>query len=256
MNPIRCLVRGAAPLLAALLATAASPVTVQAEPVAALIIDDIGYRRSEALRAMALPAPIGFAVLPHSPHGKEMAERAHARGREVLLHQPLTPEGGRRVGSAGIGLGMSPRAIAMVLSQNLAVVPHAIGVNNHMGSAYTADPVAAGHFARVVGRHHRHLFVLDSRTSARSTLFEAARGERLRAVQRDVFLDHVADEAFVHQQLDLLVATARRRGTAIAIGHPYPETLRVLEQRLPTLGVRLVPPSAIVKRRAGPGPAD
>lgn len=221
----------------------------QAEPVLAIIIDDIGYRRTEALRALHLPGPVALAVLPHSPAGAEMARRAHAIGKEVLLHQPLSARNGRAMGPTGISLGMSTNTIAAVLSDNLAAVPHAVGINNHMGSAFTADRQAVASFARALHHLDGQLFVLDSRTTPDSGLYRAARQRNLRAASRDVFLDHVVDHHSIHRQLDLLVATARRRGTAIGIGHPHAQTLDVLDARLPGLGVRLVAPSAIIDHR-------
>ena len=215
----------------------------------AIIIDDIGYRRAEGLRALRLPGPVALAVLPHSPAGAEMARRAHASGKEVLLHQPLSARNGRALGPTGISLGMSAQTIAVVLSDNLAAVPHAVGINNHMGSAFTADQQAVASFARAVHHLHGRLFVVDSRTTPDSGLYRAARQRNLRAASRDVFLDHVLDHHSVHRQLDLLVATARRRGSAIGIGHPHPVTLDVLEARLPGLGVLLVAPSTIIDHR-------
>jgi len=52
---------------------------------------------------------------------------------------------------------------------------------------------------------------------------------------RDVFLDHEQTEEFVDQQFQLLIQTAKKKGTAIGIGHPHTVTVDYLEKHLPEL---------------------
>lgn len=59
------------------------------EPVISIIIDDIGYRLHEDLRAIGLPGQVAFAIMPHSPHARKMSALANELGKEVLLHLPM-----------------------------------------------------------------------------------------------------------------------------------------------------------------------
>ena len=59
--------------------------------------------------------------------------------------------------------------------------------------------------------------------------------EGVPATRRDVFLDHTRSVEAVAREFERLKAKARKQGHAVAIGHPFPETLEVLEQQLPLL---------------------
>jgi polysaccharide deacetylase 2 family uncharacterized protein YibQ len=131
--------------------------------------------------------------------------------------------------------------IAATVETDLASVPGAVGVNNHMGSAATADPRVMRAVARVLSR--RNLFFVDSRTTDATVAFDAARDARVRTASRKVFLDDVQREDAIEISLAGLVEKAKADGTAIGIGHPYPATLAVLDRELPKLssrGVKLV----------------
>jgi len=142
----------------------------------------------------------------------------------------------------------SDAEIAAILDSDLDSVPGAVGVNNHMGSAATADPRVMHAVARVLSR--RGLFFVDSRTTDATVAERTAEEESVPSARRRVFLDDVATEAAVRAQLDEAVAKAKAEGSAIAIGHPYPATLEVLEKELPNLadrGVRLVKVGELVR---------
>jgi polysaccharide deacetylase 2 family uncharacterized protein YibQ len=58
-----------------------------------------------------------------------------------------------------------------------------------------------------------------------------------------VFLDNNKDKTYINAQFLELVKIARRKGSAIAIGHPHPETIEVLTKNLLDIekfGVKLV----------------
>ena len=67
-------------------------------------------------------------------------------------------------------------------------------------------------------------------------------------IKRKVFLDDTQNEADIRVQFNRAVQLARRNGSAIAIGHPHPSTVRVLQQMLPTLpsDITLVRPSDLL----------
>ena len=116
-------------------------------------------------------------------------------------------------------------------------MPGAVGVNNHMGSAATADPRVMRSVAGVLS--DRGLFFLDSRTTDATVAERVAEEASVPAVHGACFSTTSRPPTPCRAQLAELLRRARREeGSAIAIGHPYPATLAVLERELPGLGER------------------
>ena len=221
---------------------ALTALAIAAGPAVAIIIDDIGDREADGRRVVALPGPVALAFLPHAPYTDTLAEVAHAAGKEVMLHLPLQAENGKDPGPGAILLDTGEAEFARIFATNIAAVPHAVGVNNHMGSLLTRHP---GHMAWLMQAiaAERTLFFIDSYTAAESVALTLAREAGIPAARRNVFLDSDPSVDAVEFQFDRLLAVARAEGSAIAIGHPYPSTLEVLERRLPELareGITLV----------------
>jgi polysaccharide deacetylase 2 family uncharacterized protein YibQ len=162
----------------------------------------------------------------------------------------MEPEGYPRVrpGPGVVLRSQSDEEIRRVLESDLASVPGAAGVNNHMGSAATADARVMRAVAGVLAA--RSLFFLDSRTTDATLAQRAASKASVPNAARRVFLDDVATEDAVQDRLRELVRRAKEEQSAVAIGHPYAVTLRVLERELPKMveeGVRLVKVGELVR---------
>lgn len=216
----------------------------------AIVIDDLGNELGPAERIALWREPVAGAVLPGVRWSAESARALSRGGKEVLLHLPMEPAGYPKVrpGPGVILRGQSDAEIVRVLEEDLDSVPGAVGVNNHMGSAATADPRVMRTVASVLSQ--RGLFFLDSRTTDATVAERVAEEASVPAAHRRVFLDDVATPAAVRAQLDELLRRARTEGSAIAIGHPYPATLAVLEEELPGLGkvgIRVVRVTELVK---------
>ena len=110
-------------------------------------------------------------------------------------------------------------------------IPGIRGINNHGGSRFSEDPIRTHWLLEEV--QNRDLFFIDSRTTAKTAFANMAKTLDMRFGQRDVFLDNVRNEKAIIAQLELLKQRALKQGNAIAIGHPYPETLTVLAAKLP-----------------------
>jgi polysaccharide deacetylase 2 family uncharacterized protein YibQ len=229
--------------------TPAPPSRGDGKPRLAIIIDDLGYDRAIAARFLSLGIPLTLAILPHSPHQKQIAEMVREKGCEVMLHLPMEPVEYPRIqpGPGALLTSMEPDRLIAQLQEDLRVVPHVIGVNNHMGSRMTAISSQMNQIFSVLKK--RGLFFIDSRTTSETVCRSSARLFRVPFAERDVFLDHVVDAAFVQRQLERLLARAAKRGVAIGIGHPNALTWTVLERNLPLLrsSVQLVPASTVVR---------
>lgn len=220
-------------------------------PAISIIIDDLGNRRLDGLRAIELPGPIAYAVLPHTPYGNRLAAVAYQLDKEVLLHVPMASDEDKALGPGGLTRAMQQREIHATLDAGLASVPHVTGLNNHMGSALTRNSLAMRLVMDWMNRQG-DLYFVDSLTTSRSVALDSAREAGLPAIGRDVFLDPVADTALIRRQFMRLVEIAREQGTALGIGHPYPETVRVLRDVLlkPSYyGVQLVSVRELIARR-------
>lgn len=219
------------------------------QPRVAIIIDDMGYDRALAEKFIGLNAGLTLAILPHSPHQQAIARLAHAHGAEIMLHLPMEPSEYPEInpGPGALLTSMSPDELLNVLEENLQALPHVKGVNNHMGSKMTAHSEQIYQVFSVLKR--RGLYFIDSRTTEASVCQPSARLLRLPFAQRDVFLDHVQDPAFIRKQVRELVRVARQKGEALGIGHPHAATFNTLRDVLPELRqqVELVPASYLVR---------
>ena len=224
------------------------------KPRLALVVDDMGHQMGPARRLLALDLPITLSLLPYAPHTREIAALAAQHQVEVLVHLPMEPASYPRMdpGPDALLTKMDPQTLRRLTLANLARVPGAKGVNNHMGSAFTQDARALGPVLEVIKQ--RGLFFLDSLTATRSRVLPVARRLGLPYAQRKVFLDHDPSPRAVTRQLEHMLALARSRGQVIAIGHPHASTLAALERMAPRLRqeMEMVPVSALVHRPGEP----
>ncbi len=217
-------------------------------PVISIILDDMGKTLDSGRRVIALPGPVACAFLPRAAHSRELAGAAHAAGKEVMLHLPMDSVDGRPLDAGAVTLDMTRAEFAKVVESNLAALPYVRGVNNHMGSLLTRHP---GHMLWLMQELRRHapMFFVDSRTTVATVARQVAEENGVPSTQRNVFLDNTLDMAALDRQFDRLLSLARKHGSAVAIGHPYPQTLALLERRLPGLrreGIELVPVASVI----------
>ncbi len=201
-----------------------------------LIIDDMGNGMSLGQRAIALPGPINYAFLPHSPSSKILAESAHRHGKEVMLHIPMSNLQDLTTGPGTLRPIMEHQQFLETLYENLAAIPHVRGVNNHMGSLLTQLREPMGWLMSELKQ--RNLYFIDSRTSPLSVAESQANAHQLATRHRDVFLDNERTPEAIGKQFERLITLAKQQGIAVAIGHPHPETLEFLERAIPTLADR------------------
>jgi uncharacterized protein len=219
-------------------------------PVIAIIIDDLGDRLADGLRATSLPGQVTCAILPQTTYSRRLAEAAHASGKEVMLHQPMEATNGQAMGPGGIDRSMDRQTMLKTLQANLASVPYARGMNNHMGSLLTRMIEPMAWLMRALHKR-KNFYFIDSATAVHSVARRIAQEQSVPSMRRNVFLDNNRDETAILNQFTRLVARARREGVAIGINHPYPESLAVLEKVLPHIsefGVRLLPVSELINQ--------
>lgn len=193
----------------------------------AIIIDDMGIHRHIDEQFLGLDLELSFAFLPYGPFTGELEEKAWAGGHEILVHMPMEPEDPQwDPGPDALYVQDSLEEMAAAVEKNLALVPHATGVNNHMGSLFTGDRPAMHRFLELIRR--KGMYFIDSCTSAESIGMEEAHAMGIRTARRQVFLDNVQNRDDICLQMEELVRIARKNGEAIGIGHSCETTLTAL----------------------------
>lgn len=193
----------------------------------ALIIDDIGYSQQRANRFLALDLPLTFSILPQLPNSTNLARTIQGHNHEIMLHQPMEPFN-RRLdpGPGAIYVKDPAQRITRTLLDNLNTNPLAIGVNNHMGSRFTANSGKIEAALKVI--KDQGLYFVDSVTSPRSVAHQTACNLGLSSSYNRFFIDLVVRESSIYNSLVRLEGSARKHGYAIGIGHPHPATARAL----------------------------
>jgi polysaccharide deacetylase 2 family uncharacterized protein YibQ len=225
-----------------------APVTAQ--PMIAIVIDDMGLDRKRSAEVMTLPGPLTLSFMTYAEDLAQQTATGRAHGDEIMLHMPMEPQA-RHVdpGPNALLTGLDDEELRRRVVWGLGRIDGIVGVNNHMGSKFTESQ--AGMTIVLEQLRARGLFFLDSRTTPHSVGLATARQMGVPTVGRDIFLDNFMTDPEVARELAQTEAVARKNGVAIAIGHPHDATIAELRQWLPTAaakGFRLVPVSAIVAR--------
>jgi polysaccharide deacetylase 2 family uncharacterized protein YibQ len=217
----------------------------------ALIMDDMGNSLETLDELIALRRPVTVSVLPYGTYADETARAAHENGLEVLLHLPLESVNNHEAMANTEGMilaGMAEPDIVRSFESSYARVPFTAGTNNHMGSRFTAERDLMRAILRPL--RMKGLFFVDSRTTSKTVALDEARRMGIPSIERDVFLDADADRGRIRGRLIELFQKARKKGHAVGICHPFPETLAVLKSSfflLDSYGLEAVPVSRLVR---------
>ncbi len=210
-------------------------------PKLVIIIDDIGNNRFLDTRTAQLPGPVTLAILPHRPFSKDIAKLGHQLGKDIMLHAPMESLNNRKLGEGALTQELNQEQFSAILQYSIDSIPHISGVNNHMGSSLTENPQAMDWVME--GLIANGLFFVDSKTTPRSVAGQKARQYQIDNLTRHVFLDNESTPQYIDRAFKQALKISKRNGFALAIGHPYPETIEYLENTLPTLkeqGILLV----------------
>ncbi|OQY11487.1 MAG: hypothetical protein B6I31_04830, partial [Desulfobacteraceae bacterium 4572_19] len=225
------------------------PIIKSKKPKVAIIIDDMGYDIEIAEKLLELDAELTFSMLPFSPFQKTISKKIYDKNCEIMLHLPMEPHQYPRIkpGPGALLTAMTPNQIDWQLAGDIAEVPYAVGVNNHMGSKMTERSEQLRQIFIVLKK--KNLFFIDSRTTKDSRCRQSAKLLRLPFAERDVFLDHLQVEEAIQRQIQILIRKAIKNGSAIGIGHPHQVTYKVLKQELAHIKKRvdIIPASQLVK---------
>jgi len=202
----------------------------------AIIIDDLGHKYNEGVEVINLDIPLAVAILPFTPHAKKLAELAHKNNQDVMLHLPMQPSTALHLMTENtLSIQMMQDDFQSLISKALNDIPHVIGVNNHMGSLFTQLPDQMQWLMQSIKNESPDIFFIDSFTSQFSIAYQIAHKNKIPTARRDVFLDRELNALHMQAQITAIKKTAKANGYAIAIGHPFPETLALLKESIPEL---------------------
>jgi polysaccharide deacetylase 2 family uncharacterized protein YibQ len=222
------------------------------KPLVAVVIDDVGLDRPRSRRAWELPGPLTMSFLPYARDLREQARVARARGHELMLHLPMEPNGRSDPGPSALLVSLPDGEIRQRTNAALDSFEGFAGVNNHMGSRFTAfKPGMETVLRQLKGRG---LMFLDSRTTTQSVGDQVAQEMGVPSIVRHVFLDDEETLDAVRKKLAEAEAIARRQGFVVVIGHPHEVTLQALGEWLPGVagkGLALAPATAVLRKRNG-----
>jgi uncharacterized protein len=200
--------------------------TPRAIPAIAIVIDDLGADAVDTQRAIALPKEMTLSFLPYPDMSPALARDGLNAGHQIIVHVPMEPQGKTDPGPMALRTGLSTAENITRLDWDLARIAGYVGINNHEGSGFTSDRAAL--LPVIEHLADRHVFFLDSRTSADTRVVPLARALGVPSAGRDIFLDNVQTADAINAELMEAEAVARQQGVAIAIGHPHPVTMDVL----------------------------
>lgn len=189
------------------------------KPKLAIIIDDFGNGQKGTDQMLSLPIKITVAVMPFLPTSKSDAEQAHKMGHDVIIHMPMEPKQGKAdwLGPGAITSEMTDEEVRKRMEEAIAQVPHAVGVNNHMGSKITGDERIMSIVLDVCKEHG--LFFIDSKTNYHSVAGRVAAEKGLPNIGNDIFLDDMHTVQHVKKQLNSAAKHAQTHKSCITIGH-------------------------------------
>ncbi|MBW1650504.1 MAG: divergent polysaccharide deacetylase family protein [Deltaproteobacteria bacterium] len=205
------------------------------KPKLAIIIDDTGYSFKEAEKFFGLDKAITYAILPFTPYAKKIAEYAHNKGIEIMLHLPMEPNEypDKNPGKNALLSSMGYEEFEEVLNKNIKAVPYIKGVNNHMGSKLTTMPYYMDRLFLLLQK--KKLYFIDSKTAKKSVTRQEASFFKIPFEENNLFIDNVRSYNAIKKQIERLVKIAKKEGKAIGIGHLNGDLYRVLKKELPKI---------------------
>lgn len=219
------------------------------KPMIAVIIDDLGIDQPRTRTTIALPGPLTLSFIPYGYNLRDLVADAKTRRHEIMLHLPMEPRNPDiDPGPNALLVGLSEDERRRRLSWAMEQFDDYVGVNNHMGSKFTAW---ANGMRPVLERLKQDgMLFVDSITTQDTVGYRMARKIGVPNATRDVFLDHDMRPEAIAAALAKTERIAQKRGIAVAIGHPHDATVDELRRWIPSLaekGIQLVPITTIVR---------
>ncbi len=197
----------------------------KALPKLAIIMDDVGfYEQVQIIKT--IPFPITPSIFPPNEYYPDTVKIAK-EFKNYMVHFPMEAFDYKNTKEIAVKVTDSLAHLDKRVKKMRQNFPKAIAINNHTGSKFTCDLDAMDRFFSVLNKYE--IEFIDSRTSAETKCLEAGKINNREIMQRDIFLDNVADVEYIKNRLEEAVKIAKKNGKAIAICHPRELTFEVLK---------------------------
>lgn len=202
----------------------------------AIVIDDLGNDMKGTEEILALPITLTAAIMPFMPTTKQDADLAFKNGHDVIIHLPMEPKKGKKswLGPGAITTNLSDEEIRERVVAAINDVPHAIGMNHHMGSKATEDERVMRIVLDVCKEYG--LFYLDSKTTGKSVVGKLASEMDVPYLENNLFFDDIYTTQHISKQANVLAGRLDNSDRLIAIGHvgvSGPLMVKVLKEYIP-----------------------
>ncbi|MCR9079509.1 MAG: divergent polysaccharide deacetylase family protein [Hyphomonadaceae bacterium] len=227
------------------------------KPTVSLIVSGLGTNATRTRAAInELPPEVTLSFAPTSDNLRTWVRQARRAGHEVLIELPMEPYdyGRQRPHAQVMQVGVSADTNRQRLSKLLARAPGYVGVMNYQGAKFATEQAAVDPV--VAELRAKGLAFFEDGSLIRSEFEGSSRNAGLAFGKATAWVDArpVADE--ISQQLLVLETTARERGAALGTSMPFPVSIDLLKEWIPTLeekGIALAPASYYAKRSLSAG---
>lgn len=196
------------------------------KPKIAIVIDDVSSNRQKQ-EILNVGYKVNIAFLPPTKGHPNSAKIAQDLPFS-LIHFPMQASSkfkGAEIGT--LQITDSYEKIEKRVKQLRQWYPNITYTNNHTGSVFTQNEVAMDRLFKALKKYN-FIFV-DSRTTPNSVAKKMAKKYNMPYIVRNTFIDNEKDYNYIQNQLKKAIKIAKKKGYAIAIGHPYPITIKVLK---------------------------
>jgi len=196
------------------------------KPKLAIIIDDVSTA-SQVKAINNLHLVLTKSFLPPSkfrPNTPKLVLKEHF----YMVHLPMEAQSFSAEEPFTLRVSDSQTTISQRIKNIKKLFPKVKYINNHTGSKFTADENAMNKL--IYALNENKINFLDSRTTAKTKVPKVMKNFGLKYISRDVFLDHEMDKPYVKSQIKKAIKFAKIHGSAVAIGHPHPNTLQALKE--------------------------
>ena len=195
-------------------------------PKLAIIIDDM-ISNKQIKKALDLDYNINMAFLPPTSRHKSSAKITNKLDT-YMIHLPLQARTSNYEEDNTLYISDTVETIEQRIKTLRKLYPKTKYINNHTGSKFTSNKQAMDKLFQVLKKYN-YTFI-DSRTTAKSVAKDSAKKYGVRLLSRNVFLDNKKDAAYIQKQLKKAIKSAKKNGSAIAIGHPHNITFKTLQE--------------------------
>jgi polysaccharide deacetylase 2 family uncharacterized protein YibQ len=194
-------------------------------PKLVIIIDDMAFKyQVNMLKEIPFKVtPSFFPPTKRHPNTIKYSEMFS----HYMVHVPMEALNFNKPESKTLKVGDNYEKILNRITSIKNMFPNAKFINNHTGSKFTSDYTSMYYLFKALKKNN--LGFVDSKTTPHSKASLVDKKIKIPLYSRNIFLDNIEEPTYIRNQLKKAIKIAKKRGYAIAIGHPHKITLQTLK---------------------------